>query len=416
MEWDVTPDGPGDPDVVVVGSGPAGLACAAELGRRGVSALVLEQGERVGAAWAGRYDVLRLNTSRFISALPGSPFPWSAGMFPSRDAMVRYLRSYCDRERVQVRLGSPVSRIDRAPDQGARWQLRCADGSSYRARYVVVATGLLNRPRMPSWPGRGSFAGRLLHAAEYQNPDGFVGRDVLVVGAGSSGLEIANDLARGGARRVRVSVRTPPNILLRSLGGLPLDLPVPLLLTLPTAWTDRFAAVMRRALIGDLTRFGLPAPAEGPFALLRRTGQSPAGVDREVLTRIRVGRITVVPAVRGLCPTGAELVDGSTAQADVVVAATGYGTGLDPLVGHLGVLGPDDIPAANHGEEALPGLRFVGYDIRPGLSRYGAVLGRRAARQIAGREGKTGGLRGARPVQGRFAVSSDSPPLSRATG
>ena len=99
-----------------------------------------------------------------------------------------------------------------------------------------------------------------------------------------------------------------------------------------------------------------------------------------------------------------------------MVAATRYGTGLDLLVGHLGVLGPDDMPAADHGEEALPGFRFVGYTIRPGLTRYGAVLGRRAARQITGRKGKTGGLRGPRPVRGRCAVNSDSPPWSRVTG
>ncbi len=378
--------GDGDHEVVVIGSGPAGLSCAAELVRCGVNVVVLEKGGCVGAAWASRYDVLRLNTSRFISAVPHAPFPWRAGIFPSRDDVVGYLQSYGARRRVDVRCHAEARRIDPVDGPESGWSVRCANGSTYRARHVVIATGLLNRPRMPSWPGRHSFCGRLLHAAEYRSATEFIGQDVLVVGAGSSGFDIAHDLVHGGARQVRLSVRTPPNILLRSLGGLPLDLPVPLLWRLPPRWTDRFATWMRRLLIGDLTGVGLPMPDEGPFALQRRTGQSPAGVDRGVLTAIRDGRIAVVPAVTGLCPSGAELVGGNTADTDVVIAATGYTTGLGRLVGHLDVLGGDDVPRAKVGEEALPGLRFAGYDVRPGLTRYGAVIGQRVAHRIAAAE------------------------------
>src|SRR5205085_5385476 len=71
------------PDVVVVGGGPAGLAAAAELGRRGISALVLERGESVATSWRGRYDRLRLNTSRWTSSLPRVRYPKAAGLFPS---------------------------------------------------------------------------------------------------------------------------------------------------------------------------------------------------------------------------------------------------------------------------------------------------------------------------------------------
>jgi Pyridine nucleotide-disulphide oxidoreductase len=86
-------------DVLIVGAGPAGLAAAAELGRPGISALVLERGASVATSWRRRYDRLRLNTSRWTSNLPHARYPKAAGLFPSRDHVVGYLEDYAARER-----------------------------------------------------------------------------------------------------------------------------------------------------------------------------------------------------------------------------------------------------------------------------------------------------------------------------
>ena len=370
--------------VLVVGAGPAGLGAAAELQRRGIPVTVLERADALAAPWRSSYDRLRLNTSRPFSQLPGLRFPRSAGMFPTRDDMVRYLEAYAAHHGLDVRLGTPVLRIDPVgpEDDGCqphhRWTVRTPHGDLV-ASDVVLATGLLQVPFIPDWPGRSNFLGDLIHAADYRNPAGFQGRDVLVAGAGCSGMEIAAELADGGARRVRLAVRTPPNVLLRSIGGLPGDPAAMLLLRVPPRVADAQMALLRRLVLGDLTRHGLPAPPEGPFQRLARTGEAPAVVDREVLTAVRAGRLEVVAGVIALDQRGARLAHGSRADVDTVIAATGYRTGLAPLVGHLGVLDDRGRPLGTIAGQTPAGLWFIGFRAAPG--QIGAVGGQ--ARRIA---------------------------------
>lgn len=387
-------------DALVIGSGPAGLACAAELRRCGVRASVLERGARTGAAWAGRYDALRFNTCRWNSALPGAPFPRRFGWFPSRDQYVGYLQDYADRRHVPVRHDTAVSHLDPVPSGG--WTLATNRGP-LAARHVVVATGVFHTPVVPAWQGRDEFRHNIIHAAHYRDSDPFVGQRVLVVGAGSTGMEIAYQLARGGASRVMLAVRTPPNILLRVVGGLPGDLPLPLFLRLPSAMVDRVLMALQGSVIGDLSAHGLRRPVEGPLAGLKRRGAGTAIVDREVVDAIRDGSIRVVAAVDRLARDGAVLADGTEVTADSVIAATGYRTGLPELVGHLGVLDDRGMPRDGQGAEVLPGLRFVGFVFRPGLPRFVGHCARRVAREVA-----------AQPVTGRRAAAARRVPWTTA--
>ncbi|GGK59271.1 flavin-containing monooxygenase [Ornithinimicrobium pekingense] len=369
-------------EVLVIGSGPAGLSCAAEVNARGIPATVLEKGSDVAAAWASRYDSLRFNTSRIHSALPGAPFPRAWGQFPTRDQYVGYLRAYARRHRVPVRTGVEVRRLDPVPEG---WSVRTS-GGTLATRQVVVATGLANRPVLPAWARDPSaFGGTLLHSADYRCPAPFAGAEVVVVGAGSTGLEIAHELARDGAARVTLSVRTPPTVLLRRMGGLPADLPTPLFLHLPTRLVDRMLAAMSRRVVGNLTEHGLPQPVQGAISALMSRGAGTAMVDREVVDALRAGAFTVVPEAVGLEQDGVRLRDGRTVGADVVIAATGFDRGLEPLVGHLGVLGDLGMPLVRTGQESLPGLRFVGYVFRPGITGYAGRQARRAAAGVAAR-------------------------------
>jgi cation diffusion facilitator CzcD-associated flavoprotein CzcO len=376
---------------VIIGAGPAGLATAAQLARRGIPTVVLERGDAVAHSWRGRYDRLRLNSSRWFSGLPGAAFGRDSGAFPARDDVVRYLEHYAERHSLDVRPRTYVERIDR---DGDGFVVRTASGD-VAADHVVVATGYAHSGVVPAWPGRERFRGTVIHAADYRNPTGFRDADVLVVGAGCSGMEIAYDLATGGARRVRLAVRTPPNILVRHPAG-PLFARV--LTKLPSAYGDAVMRFVRRRELGDLEPYGLPIPEEGVISRLRRLSVAPAIVDREWIDAIKDGRVEVVAGVSALDESGVTLSDGSRVEPDAVVAATGYSCGLESMVGHLDVLDGRGVPLVHGGEPVAPGLRFVGYRPRPAQLGYLGGEARVAARGIAGergvaRAGARGGVR-----------------------
>jgi cation diffusion facilitator CzcD-associated flavoprotein CzcO len=159
---------------------------------QGKHVVVFERGG-IGAAWTTRYDRLHLHTVRWLSCLPGCRMPRALGKWPSRDAVIEYLRRYAERTGVAVRTGTEVQRIDR---DTAVWNL-VTSGGDVQAERVVVATGHSNVPFVPDWPG--TFDGEIVHSASYRNPAPYIGRRVLVVGAGNSGAEIAADVADGGA-------------------------------------------------------------------------------------------------------------------------------------------------------------------------------------------------------------------------
>jgi cation diffusion facilitator CzcD-associated flavoprotein CzcO len=365
-----------DGRTVVIGAGPAGLAAAAELRRRGVAVVVLERADAIAASWRGRYDRLRLNTSRWFSKLPGASYAPGTGVFPTRDEVVTYLEDYARDNALDVRLSTAVERIDR---DGAGWVVRTSAGD-VTAEQVVVAAGYEHTPFVPDWPGRERFRGSLLHAAEYRNPEPFRDRDVVVVGPGCSGMEIAYDLAEGGARRVRLAIRTPPNILIRSPIGPAFALA---LMRVRPQRADRVVNFVRSKEVGDLTEYGLPVPEEGTFTRLRRLGVAPAIVDKVVIEAIRERRIEIVASIESLDETGADLSDGTRIEPDAVIAATGYRRGLEPMVGHLGVLDDDGAPRVFAAEAAAPGLRFVGYLHIPAQLRYSGKEATRVAKAIA---------------------------------
>jgi cation diffusion facilitator CzcD-associated flavoprotein CzcO len=359
--------------VVVLGAGPGGLAAGASLKRAGVPAVLLDRADRVGAAWRTRYDRLRLNTCRWISRLPGGHYARGTPLFPTRDEVVAHLEEYAARHELDIRFGVEVARVDRA-DPG--WTLSTSAGEM-SAEHVVVATGHEHTPVVPHWPGRETFGGRLLHVAEYRNADPFRGQQVLVVGPGCSGLEVAYELAEQGAARVWLSVRTPPSFLLRQQGGLPGDFPAMMMMKLPIRVADAQVRLVGRLTFGDLGEYGLPQPDVGAMTRLKGEGKAPAIVDKEMVRAIKDGRIEVVPGVEAFDERGSHV------EPDAVIAATGYSTGLEPLVGHLGVLDEHGVPRVRRGEEAAPGLRFVGYVPQPGQIRAMGIEARRAARGIA---------------------------------
>lgn len=367
--------------IVVVGAGQSGLSAALSLKDVGLDPLVLERTDAVASAWRGRYDRLKLNTWRAHSHLPDRPFPKGTPTFPSRDQVVQHLERHAAEEELEFRFGTEVERIDR---DGDRWVVTTRE-DNVRSPQVVVATGYENDPFIPDWPGRDRFDGELLHARDYKRPAPYAGKRVLVVGPGCTGMEIAFDLAEGGAGKVWLAARTPPNILLREgPAGVPGDVIGSVLLHTPVRFADWFANFGRRMDVGDLTEHGLPVPEEGVFSRMYRLGVAPAIIDKEILGAIKSGAIEIVRGVESLDRRGVALADGATVEPDAIICATGYRRGLEPLVGHLDVLGERGVPRALGPKPAAPGLRFIGYVPRPGGLGYMAKEAKRAAKAIKG--------------------------------
>src|SRR6202171_6248614 len=113
-------------DAIIIGAGPAGLACAASMGALGLSATVLEKADAVGSVWRRHYDRLHLHTDRGHSGLPGMAMPRSYPLYPSREQLIEYLESYAVRFDIAPIFNSTVSCIRR---DGSQWRAETARGS-----------------------------------------------------------------------------------------------------------------------------------------------------------------------------------------------------------------------------------------------------------------------------------------------
>lgn len=360
--------------VLVIGAGAAGLATAACLLRRGIRPTVVDRGTTLGQTWAERYDRLHLHTPRIQSHLPGYRLPAEAGRWVARDDMVRYLQAYAAHHHIDVRLGVTV----RSVRAGAGGYRVTGDDIDLVAQHVVLATGLSSVPVMPSWPGVDGYQGELIHAADYRTATAYRGRDVLVVGVGNSGAEIAADLAESGARQVWVAVRTPPHIIPRQLGPLPTTLLGILQSFLPAAWVDPVNKRLARATVGDLAAFGLPTPQEGLSARMRRRGSVPT-IDVGLLAQLRLGTVEMVSNVAAFHSADVELADGRVLRPDMVVAATGYCESASELVEDA-----SDGVRRTLDEPWPPGLHTVGlHSSQKGMLLQINLDARRVARAIA---------------------------------
>lgn len=179
-------------DVVVVGGGQAGLAVGFHLARRNINFVILDAYPRVGEAWRRRWESLRLFTPARLDGLPGTPFPDRARALPTKDEMANYLESYAGHHKLPVRLGTRVEALSR---EGNPFVL-IAGNRRFEADQVVVATGGHPNPKRPDFAAELDQGILQLHSSDYRDPSQLQDGDVLVVGAGNSGAEIALDAAQ----------------------------------------------------------------------------------------------------------------------------------------------------------------------------------------------------------------------------
>ncbi|CAN7398127.1 flavin-containing monooxygenase [Mesorhizobium caraganae] len=348
--------------VIVIGAGGAGLTAAHALLKAGVQVMVLEKEARLAEPWHRRHPQLHLNTHRDLSALPGVAFPAGTPAFPHRSAIIRHLNEFRAMHRLPVEFGVSVDEI---AFDGDHWLVQTSAGPRL-ARHVIIATGRDRQPVIPAWKGMKAFAGRVIHSAEFGDANDYAGRKILVVGAGNSGFDTLNHLARVDTAQIWLSARNGPALLPKRIGQIAVHRFSPILARLPFKLADAVMAATQRLVFGDLTAFGLPPTPSGGASRLA-SDYTAIAADDGAVDAIKDGRIIVVPTVREFTRDTVIFDNGVTIQPDIVIAATGYRTGLEAMLGKLGVLDKKGVPLFNGADSdpKLPGLWFTG--MRPSI-------------------------------------------------
>jgi len=309
-----------DLDTCIIGAGPGGLAAARALKRYGVPYAQFERHSDVGGLWDAAnpgtplYDSAHFISSKTQSAFTDCPMPESYPDYPSGKEILDYIHQFADRYGLKDGVTFNTSVEKAAPDGKGGWSITLSTGETRSFANLIVATGTNWHPNRPDIPG--TFTGDARHAVDYTSPDLFRGKRVMVVGAGNSGCDIACDAATH-AEKAFISVRRGYHFIPKHIFGMPADvfahggpkLPMPL-----QQWV---MGKMLRLLIGDVTRYGLPAPDHKVF-------ESHPIVNSELLHHLGHGNIHVKPDIASFDGSDVVFVDGSRETLDVVVFATGY--------------------------------------------------------------------------------------------
>lgn len=344
-------------DALVIGAGAAGLAAAHALAEAGLSVRLAEKAPHLGDPWRRRHKNLTLNSHRDLSVLPGVSYPAKTPAFPTRMAVVSLFDAFARLHALQIDYGTSVERADRVD---GKWEVP-AGSVVYRASHVVIATGRDRVPFTPDWAGLSSYTGKLVHAADFDEAGLYRGKSVLVAGAGNSGIDVLNHLVRVETGQLWLSARHAPAILPKRVFNLAVHKNAVRLAKLPLATADKVVATVQWLSFGNLTKLGLPPMAGGGASRLSQESVAIA-TDDGAVAEMKTRRIKIVPVIRSFDGSSVVLDDGRVLEPDVVIAATGYRTGLEEMLGHLGVLDARGKPLFNGGESdpRYPGLWFTG--------------------------------------------------------
>jgi Flavin-binding monooxygenase-like len=350
-------------DVAVIGAGSSGVAVLKALHQ--VAVECFERGSEVGGLWryeydnglSGAYASLRTNASRLRMQFPSFPMPASYGDFPHHSEMAAHLGAYADAFglRPLIRFGTTVERLD--PALGGRWSITLDDGSRCNYRAVVVATGLIWYPRLPTNPG--SFEGTVSHSHEYRTPDRFAGRRVLIVGGANSAAEIAVEVSAV-AEWTLMSMRGGAHVLPHWIGRAPFDAgDVEPRNRLPRRLLNM---IYRRRVAREIG----PAPASWPLPAHQLLEGIPI-ISSDLFPAVRRGEVVVKPAIDRLNGDRVRFVDGSEEPLDHIIYATGYRISL-PFLSSSPLSAKDrDLPLYRRiAPPELGGLFFAGFVDAPG--------------------------------------------------
>lgn len=316
---------------VVVGGGQSGLAAAFALRELQMPAVILEASDRPAGSWPRYYDSLRAFSPVAYSSMPGMPFPGPPDHYPNRDEVADYLQQYASRFETEIRTNTRVTGIQL---DGATFLVFTDGGEVLEASGVVASSGSFSNPYRPTFPGEDTFTGELSHAADYRNPAPYTGQRVIVVGAGDSAAQIANELAE--VATITVASRHPLRFMPQRIGGQDIHywLRETGFDTLPFSW---LSAITDGALITDSVGF------------------------RQTLADGRAEQHAMFVALEG---DRVVWSDGQREPVDAIIFATGYRPSVDYLHG-LGALDESGCPLHVGGISSTHvGLVYVGLEFQ----------------------------------------------------
>ncbi|GFQ02330.1 probable indole-3-pyruvate monooxygenase yucca10 [Phtheirospermum japonicum] len=309
--------------VIIVGAGPSGLSTAAYLHHLSIPYVLLEREDCFASLWQKySYDRVHLHLAKQFCQLPLMPIPADYPTYLSRAHFLRYLNDYVSRFQIAPNYKRSVETASYDEIAG-KWEilarsLDSGDIEVHRSRFLVVATGETCDASVPEVDGLGSFAGEVMHSTGFKNGGKFAGRNVLVVGSGNSGMEIALDLANSAAK-TSIVIRSPIHVLSRGI----VHAGLVLLKYLPFNWVDSIVTMMSKAVFGDLTQYGIQRPKVGPFALKDKYGKYPV-LDVGTIHKIKSGEIQVLPGIRSIKGNNVCFENVIEYPFDVIIFATGF--------------------------------------------------------------------------------------------
>lgn len=308
-------------EVLVVGAGPAGIACALALEEAGIAYRVVDRAQVVGSTWERLYPSLRLNTSRFYSHMPGQRFPLRQGIYLSARQYHDYLLDFVSRHDFNIKLGVTVDRVAR---EEAGWLVESSEGADVW-RAVVLATGRFGKPYLAHLPGMERFGGQVLHSADFRDEADFAGRRAMVVGNGPSGMDLAVALATTVSAPLYLAQRT--GIVLKP--RYPWGLPKHGWMLLAEKWPNRLTRWLERRTLAleyrDVASSGIKVPGPGEMTGAAGT-RGP-----ELLRAVRSGRVHPVDVPVDFSADAALMPNGRRLALDTLILATGFRPALDYL-------------------------------------------------------------------------------------
>ena len=311
-------------DTIIVGAGQAGLSTSYYLKGQGCEHIILEQAGHAAPAWRQRWDSFTLITPNRMIRLPGAEYQGDdPDGFTPRDELIAYFEAYIDRFDLPVKYGNRVTSVE--PMNGG-YRVSTGDGD-FVAANVVIAAGMFQSPRVPTFSANMDAGILQLHSSEYRNPQSLPAGAVLVVGSAQSGCQIAEELYQSG-RVVYLSVGSAGRVPRRYRGK---DI---------TSWLGELGFF-------DRTVDQLPSPKDKFGASLQGTGKDGGHtINLHQFARDGVVLLGHIQSIHGTEVVIAPDLKGSLANSDKVEVE--IVTAIDEYIEKNGL----DLPS-----EALPELR-----------------------------------------------------------